>query len=95
MDNRCMEQIMEIIDDVVRTCLFKLFSSGIAVGNGAGFAAGTRAHKNINGHITYHESFRCIDVHRAEGLQHGLWIGLVLSHAISALEIEATRSSMG
>ena len=41
MDNRCMEQILEIIDDVVRTCLFKLFSSGIAVGNGTCSAAGS------------------------------------------------------
>ena len=84
MDNRCMEQIMEIIYYIVGPCLFEFLAGGIAVGDGTGFAAGTRAHQDINGHIPYHEGFRCIDVHRAEGLQHGLWIGFVLSHAISA-----------
>ena len=82
MDNRCMEQIIEIIYYIVGPCLFQFFASSIAVSYGTGSAAGTRAHKDINGHITYHESFRCIDVHRAEGLQHGLWIGLVLSHVV-------------
>ena len=82
MDNRCMEQIMEIIDNIVGTCLFEFFASGIAVGDGTGLAAGTRAHKDINGHIAYNEGLRGIDMYRAEGLQHGLWVGLVLGNAI-------------